>query len=151
MHASLEPILFQMLFLLPILKREDRSLYHLFERTQLHPYFCLSWIITWYAHDLKDFECICRIFDFCLCTNPILPIYMSTALVLMNRDAILDQEPDYALLHHFLSTLPSQSDTLSNHLEEWLAFSFQLYQRYPLTTLKALTGWTFPSQYVFDR
>ncbi|KAJ1498790.1 hypothetical protein HMI54_012367 [Coelomomyces lativittatus] len=80
MHASLEPILFQMLFLLPILKREDRSLYHLFERTQLHPYFCLSWIITWYAHDLKDFECICRIFDFCLCTNPILPIYMSTAV-----------------------------------------------------------------------
>jgi hypothetical protein len=80
MHASLEPIMAQIRILLPIIKNESKVVYEVMRETQLHPYFCLSWIITWFSHDLYDFEKVCRLFDFFISSNPILPIYLSAAV-----------------------------------------------------------------------
>lgn len=81
MHKSLDPVLGVMLTILPILKQEDRNVYRVLEECEIYPYFCLSWIITWFSHDVTNQKTVFRLFDFFLCQNPIMPVYLSAAVL----------------------------------------------------------------------
>jgi hypothetical protein len=37
----------------------------LFEADIAEPVFALSWLITWFAHDLQDPQQVCRLYDMC--------------------------------------------------------------------------------------
>lgn len=56
------PLLQMMQFLYPLLKTIDPELAAHLQASDLPPYFALSWIITWFSHDVKDLQvrtCAC--------------------------------------------------------------------------------------------
>lgn len=92
----------------PLLALWDRRLHdHLLE-ADMSPWFCLPWIITWFAHDLRDTAVVKRIFDFFIVSHPLMPLYLSLAMLLhpYNRREILETELDMGCLHHTISSLP---------------------------------------------
>ena len=50
------------------------------DRSEVTPFFALSWVITWFSHDIDDFTTVERIFDFFLTSNPVMPLYFSAAV-----------------------------------------------------------------------
>jgi Rab-GTPase-TBC domain len=77
----------------------------------MEPFFCLSWVITWFAHDVRDTELVKRLFDAFIVSHPLFPIYLSIAMLLhpVNRSMILMTDCDFAAVHHCLTMLPRNS------------------------------------------
>lgn len=53
---------------------------------QVEPYYCMSWVLTWFGHDLQDLPAVSRLYDVLLGAHPTLILYIcaavSSALVL---------------------------------------------------------------------
>jgi TBC1 domain family member 20 len=83
---------------------------HLFN-CEMEPFFALSWVITWFAHEIRDTDLVKRLFDTFLVSHPLFPIYLSIAMVChkFNREEILQTECDFALIHQTLRGLPKNS------------------------------------------
>ncbi len=76
----------------------------------LDPFFAVGWVLTWFAHDVSSTGVIERLFDFLVCSHPLMPIYVSASLVLTERDAVLSLRPDYADLYSYLRTILTSRD-----------------------------------------
>lgn len=72
------------------------------------PYFMVSWLITWFAHDLSP-EDAASVFEYCLQREAaaIVPAYLSAAVLLCKRDSILVVEGE---MHQELKSLPAKCD-----------------------------------------
>jgi len=85
------------------------------------PFFALSWIITWFAHDLKDTCVVKQIYDAILASHPLFVIYLSVAMVLhpQNRRILLsysiksEKDENFANMYNLLSSLPSCKRAIS--------------------------------------
>ncbi|RUP49166.1 hypothetical protein BC936DRAFT_143138 [Jimgerdemannia flammicorona] len=104
------PILRQLTLINTLLKLEDPPVFDFIDEVGVLPYYCLSWILTWCSHDITDFAKVARLFDFFIASNPLMPVYFATAVVLSRRKELLEMEPDNALVHHFLSKFPQDVD-----------------------------------------
>jgi hypothetical protein len=80
----------------------------------MEPFFCLSWILTWFAHDVRDTNLVKRLFDAFLVSHPLLVLYVCIAMMIhpINRKIILETDCDFAALHHTLSMLPKNSSSV---------------------------------------
>ena len=94
-----------MAFILHIIHLHDKELYNFLKEAQIPPYFAMSWVITWFSHDLKSLglKGVARIFDVCLCSPPYYCLYLCAAYLLANKDKILGVECDFAMVHNALS------------------------------------------------
>ena len=45
------------------------------------PYFALSWLLTWFAHDVPDLDSIARLFDLFLASHPLMPLYLAAVAI----------------------------------------------------------------------
>ncbi len=63
--------------LFPIIEKEDPELYQFLLKSEVQPYFALSWLITWFSHGFDDLDSIARLFDFFLASHPVMPLYLS--------------------------------------------------------------------------
>lgn len=72
----------------------------------MHAYFSLSWIITWYSHDVYDLNLVARLFDVFLSSPPSFPLYLAAAIVLHRKQELLATDCDFALVHNLISHLP---------------------------------------------
>ena len=100
------------LVLMPLIAAFDAEVHsHLFD-CDMEPFFALSWIITWFAHDVRDTAVVKRLFDFFLVSHPMMPIYMSVAMIIhpLNRVEILGIDCDFACVHNALANLPKNSN-----------------------------------------
>ena len=99
------------LTLFPLLAKLDREVHDRLYDCEMEPYFCLSWIITWFSHEIRDTELVKRLFDVFLVSHPLFPIYLSVAMIIhpYNKREIMECECDFALLHQTLSGLPKNS------------------------------------------
>jgi len=102
------------LVLFPLLHKLDREVHDYLFECSMEPFFCLSWVLTWFSHDVRDTELVKRLFDAFLVSHPLLPIYVTIAMVLhpYNRQWILSTECDFASLHHVLASLPRNSSAV---------------------------------------
>ena len=48
---------------------------HYILRAEVGQIFALSWLITWFGHNLERFNVIVRLFDVFIATSPCMPIY----------------------------------------------------------------------------
>jgi hypothetical protein len=97
----------------PLLALWDRPLHnHLLESGMTSPFFLLSWILTWFSHEIRDTTVVKRLFDFFLVSHPLMPLYLSVAMLLHphNRREILETEADMGLLHQTLTSLPRNTN-----------------------------------------
>jgi hypothetical protein len=95
--------------LLPILiQREDPLLAQFLIKAGISdPFFAVSWVLTWFAHNLNNLESASRMLDLFLASNPIMPVYVAVIMVLQRRDEVMAlPADDIALIHGTLQTLP---------------------------------------------
>lgn len=97
--------------LFPLLWKLDKKVHNHLQDCDMEPFFCLSWVITWFSHDVRDTALVKRLFDAFLCSHPLFPLYVSIAMMLhpINRRLILHTDCDFAALHHCLAMLPRNS------------------------------------------
>ncbi|KAI8599831.1 rab-GTPase-TBC domain-containing protein [Dissophora ornata] len=131
MLENLEPVLDQLSLMSALLKLEDPEVQDFLDMSNTLPFFPLSWVITWCAHDLQDFGNIARIYDFLLCFNPLMSVYLTAAVVMSRREELFEVECDNAMVHTFLTKFPQNVD-----LEVVISHAHQLYITYPPETLQ---------------
>lgn len=100
------------LSLFPLINHFDPVVFEHFKLCDMElPYFAIPWVITWFSHEIRDTELVKRIFDFFIVSHPIMPVYVSVAMILhpINRNEILSSEYDFTALHQILASLPRNS------------------------------------------
>mmetsp|Transcript_23720 Transcript_23720/g.27000 ORF Transcript_23720/g.27000 Transcript_23720/m.27000 type:complete len:843 (+) Transcript_23720:113-2641(+) len=99
------------LLVMPLICHFDREVHDFLYMCEMEPFFALSWIITWFSHDIRDTALAKRLFDAFLVSHPLLPLYVAVAMVCHpnNREEILMTECDFAPVHSTLSNLPRNS------------------------------------------
>ncbi|EEB09716.1 GTPase activating protein Gyp10 [Schizosaccharomyces japonicus yFS275] len=117
---SLEPTLHQLELMMHIIKLRDPELSSELVKLGVQNYFALSWLITWFSHDIEDFGAICRLFDFFIATHPLTVVYACAQLVLDNSlelKHMIRNGSGADNVYTFLCKLPQQLDveTLIRH------------------------------------
>ena len=56
------------------------------------PSIAVPWIICWMSSSLYRYKDIARVFDFCLATHALAPVYLSAAIILSKRKEMLECE-----------------------------------------------------------
>jgi len=126
--------------LFPLLNLSDHQLYEkCFSADDVSSMFALSWIITWFAHNIQVFNDITRLYDFFLSTHPLMPLYFSVSLIvngcrkqlllLAADDADSDNDGgglDQGKLHQFFQ----QYDWNINY-DQVIHEADKLFERYP--------------------
>eukprot|EP00042_Codosiga_hollandica_P043951 m.424946 g.424946 ORF g.424946 m.424946 type:complete len:396 (+) comp56680_c0_seq11:3-1190(+) len=77
MGANLSGVVAQLDLIFPLLAAVDAELAAFIRRSEVPPHFALSWVMTWFSHDLEDFAVAQLVFDFCLASHPLMPIYLA--------------------------------------------------------------------------
>ena len=96
--------------------------------------FAISWVLTWFSHDLEKVTVVCRIFDFLLCSSPIMSVYLISALLIRHRDSILTIDlDDIVHMYRFLS----KDMLMSVPIEQVIEGAVSLYNSFPLRKLKS--------------
>ena len=76
-----------------VLELTDKPVYEMLGGTEenIDGYmFCCSWIMTWFAHDIKSWTNLQRLYDLFLAREPFFVIYFCAAFISENREAIED-------------------------------------------------------------
>jgi hypothetical protein len=90
---------------------------HIFlRRVSIPPYFCVSWMLTWLAHDLKEIGLAKQVFDFLIVREPYAIIYLSAAISLSITDYLEELEEEE--LHQILKELPAKLDSVDGILAD---------------------------------
>ncbi|CAJ0958753.1 unnamed protein product, partial [Mesorhabditis belari] len=91
-----------------ILSRADPELEEVMRSVNLGGLFALSWPLTWFSHSLHNYHQIVRCFDVFLASHPLFPIYVTAAVVMYRRAAVLSVEQEMPFIHHCLNTMPHE-------------------------------------------
>jgi len=99
------------LTIFPLIAYFDAEVDQFLASCDMEPFFALSWVITWFSHEIRDTELVKRLFDFFLVSHPLMPIYVSVAMVChpLNRLELLHRDCDFAEVHQALVALPKNS------------------------------------------
>eukprot|EP00347_Sterkiella_histriomuscorum_P004072 403361850 len=93
MLQSFETGIFPLLnLMLKLLRLADEEVFEIIEQGIFGiPTFAISWVLTWFSHDIENFPQIQRAFDACLAQHPLYPIYLGVATILQFKDMLIDQ------------------------------------------------------------
>jgi hypothetical protein len=88
----------------------DPELNSYIKKANLPPYYGLSWILTWFSHNIDDIQTVARLFDYFLVSSPYAPLYLSVAIMVNKREGILLNSTD-STLYKYLGGLLQQEDS----------------------------------------
>lgn len=91
-----------------ILSRVEPQVEKVMRHVELGGMFALSWPLTWFSHSLHKYQQIVRFFDVFLASQPLLPIYVASAVVVYRRASILECEREMPFVHRLLSEMPHE-------------------------------------------
>ena len=77
---SLEPTLHSLDMIPAILQKVDETLYQRVLIAVRPPHFAASAIMTWFSHELDDIDKVAAIFDFLICSPPVMIFYLAAAV-----------------------------------------------------------------------
>jgi len=139
MAQTMEPTT-QLLYLIyAIVELENPAIIKTLQQVSVEPFFALPWVITWFGHVLGDLTRILRVYDFFLASDPIMPLYLSAAIVLYRHEEVASTEVDFAQLHHMLTSLPKCLP-----IELLISDAMDLFLRHPPD--KIISSGAFPRQ-----
>jgi len=140
MLPSLSPALKHLQLIPSILQKADPRLRKHLSGTQ--PFFALAATLTLYAHDVQEYGDIARLYDFLLAHEPVVSIYLFTAIILSRKKELFEipvEEPD--MLHSTLSKFPQHLN-----LEDLIRDAINLFRDYPPESLP-FRAWNQIPQY----
>ena len=47
---------------------------------QVQPYFALPWVLTWFAHSVRQFDVVCSLYEAFLSAHPFYSLYVTAAV-----------------------------------------------------------------------
>lgn len=112
----------------PLIYYQDAELHDFMISSGIEPFFILSWIITWYSHDIKTLVDISRLFDILLCSHPAYSLYLAVTIIIKYRNEIMSCECEFSIVHSFISKL------LENYfvsIDELIPIADKLILEYP--------------------
>ncbi|KAI9306849.1 rab-GTPase-TBC domain-containing protein [Cunninghamella echinulata] len=133
MLDSFDPISKQLRLMVSIVEYEDKEFMAFLEKHNVMPYYALSWVLTWFSHDLVDFDMITRLFDLFIASSSIMPLYVSSAITLIRRDELLVADPEY--LHSLMTHIPHNID-----IEQVIQMAIKLESKYSPLQLQKRSG-----------
>ena len=68
--------------LMVLLRAADEQLHSFLSKAGLESFFATSWLITWFAHDVRSLDSMARIFDVLLSSHPMHCYYLCVAVSL---------------------------------------------------------------------
>ena len=122
-------------FFYAILAKIDAELTDFLNAADAGTIFALSWLITWFGHDVNKFDIIVRLCDLFLAFHPLMPIYFAVVVVRTHRDKVLEQECEMPFVHTCLQRLPTYID--EDDIEPLIATTYELYKEHPPETVRA--------------
>ncbi|KAG3121365.1 hypothetical protein PI124_g2337 [Phytophthora idaei] len=131
MQSGFEQVMAATRLLFPLLDAADELLFQHLHASGVEPFFALPWMITWFAHQLKRFGDVTRLYDVFLVTHPLFSLYVSAGVVLEAREKILHCERDFGTMHGMLSNLPVSMD-----IEKVIARALVLFHQLPPEQLR---------------
>lgn len=126
MQETMEPTQRRLMFIYPLVRRENAALCDYLERSTVGTLFALPWYLTWFGHSLNSYRSVVRLYDYFLASDFLLPIYVTSAIVLYRQNEIFREDCDMASLHCLLSQLPEDLP-----FEYLLKNAEELYRKYP--------------------
>ncbi|ETO31714.1 hypothetical protein RFI_05404, partial [Reticulomyxa filosa] len=95
------------------------------------PFFSLSWILTWFSHNIERFEDIARLYDFFLASHPLMPVYFTVAMIVDFREKLLNEcECSPGGVHIFFQHI-KWNDWRKERFDKVIEDSAQMFQRFP--------------------
>lgn len=95
--------------------------------------FALSWVITWFSHEIKDREDLDKLFKYFEKRDTHMIIYFCACMVVTNADEIKRLPLDMASMHQFLCRIPKQENL---PLEKWIKVADEIFTNKPPIELK---------------
>ncbi|RUS33460.1 rab-GTPase-TBC domain-containing protein [Jimgerdemannia flammicorona] len=135
MLDSIDPVSRQLSLVTTLLKLENPGLHEFLMNANIMPFYTLSWVLMWFSHDLTDFDKVMRLFDLFMASTPLMPIYVTCAIVLSHGQELLLQEPE--MVHMYLVNLPQDPDM---DIDEIIQMAIMLEKKYPLMDLQKRSG-----------
>lgn len=126
MQETMEPTQRRLMFIYPLVRKESSALCDFLERSTVGTLFALPWYLTWFGHSLNSYRSVVRLYDYFLASDFLLPIYVTSAIVLYRQSEIFQEDCDMASLHCLLSQLPEDLP-----FEYLLKNAEELYRKYP--------------------
>ena len=80
MKETFETVSKFMHILFVIIRSQDYELYSHLIQAKMEPFFAISWLITWFSHDIKELDHVARLYDVLLSSPPIYCFYLSAAV-----------------------------------------------------------------------
>lgn len=84
MLDSFDPVSKQLRLMSSLIEYEDPELTLFLERSNVMPYYALSWILTWFSHDFENYEKVVRLFDLFISSPAIMPVFIASAVSIDN-------------------------------------------------------------------
>jgi hypothetical protein len=89
LRPTLDAVVQTMSLIFPLLARADPPVHALLQRAHVQSFFSLSWILTWFSHNLDRLGDVARVFDFFLSSHPLMPVYATVALITQLREGLM--------------------------------------------------------------
>jgi len=103
-----------------LVRHVDPEVGNFFDSVGMPMHFAVPWVLTLLSHTLHGYEQVVRMFDCLLCSHPATILYFCCAMIVKHRTALLEAEQDMASVHHFLQSLPWDSETVDSLAPEVL-------------------------------
>ena len=149
LHPTLDTVVSSLSLIFPLLRLQDDSLWRLLTDSGVQSFFTLSWVLTWFAHNVDRLAVVQHYFDFFLSQHPAMPIYVVVALILTQRRALLQLsaeaggEPiDASAVHALFQALTIDDEAACSAMCE---SARAMWEKYPPRVLCELTP-TPPSE-----
>lgn len=143
LQPSIQLVLTDLDLLFPLLKQADRELFDCLIENVPQAWFTLSWVLTWFAHNVNNQSIAAHWFDFFLASPTLMPVYVVTAIARANRSELLDsikqaidednQSESQARVHQFFQHFDT---TTHEQVTELALEARSMYELFPPSTLK---------------
>ncbi|EGC37442.1 hypothetical protein DICPUDRAFT_149933 [Dictyostelium purpureum] len=98
-------------YIFPLVSMVDQEVYDFLIKSGVQPMFAISWILTWFSHNLEELDLAARVYDYFLSSHPMASVYFSVSVITNLRDQLLKLECSFDSIHAFFtSNLPENLD-----------------------------------------
>jgi hypothetical protein len=132
-------------FLPALLSLLDVELENFISRSNCNYYFTLSWLITWFGHEVDSHSTVVRLADLFLSNHPLTPLYVSAAIILSRRTEILSVDCEMSEVHGLLAHIPSELDW-----EAVITHALQLLKTHPPKKVSSRKRLSYKQSTVFN-
>ncbi|KAH0791063.1 TBC1 domain family member 20 [Histomonas meleagridis] len=111
-------------FSFSLLRIVDNDIYVSFEKSDIQSHLLVSFIVTFFAHNVPDIESGLRFLDFFIASHPLIPTYTIISIISLEREKMMKRNFDPNTILSILQDTNFTVDQIINNTVE-------IYQKYP--------------------